>query len=498
MTPLPPSPPEDIMRAFIAGLARAQGDTLGARAAFRETMALLLRLRTSQALLGPADAASLKRFREESAQAMLPLADRISFLVNQALILAEDCGDGGWLDLCERRTEIQFLMDDYAGTPIPGLIDRNDLAELDETMPDAGDRWGPLEAHEIPRGIPASHWWWWYPDAPQDTQNPAGDSFAPVAGDGDAPDAASSAARGTLVLDPQQAFAGLSNTLAAQGWQVVTASQQPIVPGEPEHALFERAAQHLGYSFNPVCRLRLIEVPLDLDDATVASLPVQNVEDVLPWFSSQDERTQLRGVLAAAYLPHPLMHAALEPLHQHPRASIANAAKQSSTAIEAVLRSDDLARSTALAAIEILKQELTPLIHALASDVDGKLSAALQPQESDYARAFHPQIADAARQAYEALWANPPRVSSMPSGSQLKLNVAPAGMLAEDNELSRHFPGGYRAIAPFLNSRCVWVAWKLIAPGKSAGMAYDGLVWLDDHWVWFPKPYRVLADLIKS
>jgi hypothetical protein len=24
--------------------------------------------------------------------------------------------------------------------------------------------------------------------------------------------------------------------------------------------------------------------------------------------------------------------------------------------------------------------------------------------------------------------------------------------------------------------------------------AYDGLVWCDDHWAFFPKPYRVLTS----
>jgi hypothetical protein len=70
--------------------------------------------------------------------------------------------------------------------------------------------------------------------------------------------------------------------------------------------------------------------------------------------------------------------------------------------------------------------------------------------------------------------------------------IAPAGMLASDNELSRRFPGGYRRIARLLQPHRVWVSWKYLRPGADAGMAYDGLVWLDDHWAWFPKPYRAL------
>lgn len=299
-----------------------------------------------------------------------------------------------------------------------------------------------------------------------------------------------------LVLAPDRTFDALAKALSAAGWQSLPQTSAPIIPGEPEHALFERDTTHLAYSFNPVCRLRLLEVPLDLDHETIALLPVQSAEDVKTWLMSADERTQLRGILAAAHLPHEELLAGVEQLTAHPRSSIAQAAQQSAEKIRKALKGDDEARATARAATQMLEGQLTPLIHALAADADGSLTAALRPHEDDYARAFVAEIADAACAAYEALWSDPPRVSSTPSGSKLKLSISPAGMLVEDNELSRGFPGGYRSIAPLLDPHRVWVAWKLIPPGKDAGMSYDGLVWLDDHWAWFPKPYRVLANLV--
>ncbi len=300
----------------------------------------------------------------------------------------------------------------------------------------------------------------------------------------------------TLVLAPDYGFDRLTRTLTDAGWRCFPQTSAPIIAGEPEHALFERQELRIAYSFNPVCRLRLLEVPLDLDDATVALLAIQDVQDVKAWLGSTDERTQLRGIFAAAHLPHPELLAGVLRLQSHPRTSIANAAKKSSESIQATLQSDNQARATALAAIEALKVELSPLIHALAGERGTEMVNALRPQAADYARAFHPKVAEVARATYEALWANPPRVSSTPAGSQLQINLAPAGMLAEDNELSRKFPSGYRAIALLLVPRRVWVAWKFIAPGKSAGIAYDGLVWLDDHWAWFPKPYHALAALV--
>jgi hypothetical protein len=68
-------------------------------------------------------------------------------------------------------------------------------------------------------------------------------------------------------------------------------------------------------------------------------------------------------------------------------------------------------------------------------------------------------------------------------------------MLREDNELSRQFPQGYRAIAHWLNPNRVWIAWKYIKTGQSSGQAFNGLVWVDDHWAWFPKPFRALGSV---
>ena len=51
---------------------------------------------------------------------------------------------------------------------------------------------------------------------------------------------------------------------------------------------------------------------------------------------------------------------------------------------------------------------------------------------------------------------------------------------------------------PLLDPHRVWARWKFVRPGEPSGMAYDGLVWVDDHWAWFPKPYRVLAHLVPA
>lgn len=302
-----------------------------------------------------------------------------------------------------------------------------------------------------------------------------------------------------LVLSPDYDFAALGEHLWHVGWRLADSAATPIVPGEPEHAVFERATERLFYTFNPVCQLRVLEIPENLDATTRAVLPAVDSTEVESWLTSADERTLLRGVLAVRLLKDVRLIDYVEALRNHPRAAIAKAADRASEELRAAGPSDPTrgdARAQALAAIEVLKAQVTPLLEALARDRSGAALEAVKPRAEDYAKAFIGEAAEKAREAYAAIWEPTPDMR-YPDAAQtvLDCDIAPAGMLAYDNELSYRFPGGYRSIAHLLDPHRVWVRWKFTRPGESAGMAYDGLVWLDDHWAWFPKPYRALAHL---
>ncbi|HEU0036415.1 MAG TPA: hypothetical protein VFQ53_37640 [Kofleriaceae bacterium] len=121
--------------------------------------------------------------------------------------------------------------------------------------------------------------------------------------------------------------------------------------------------------------------------------------------------------------------------------------------------------------------------------------AALRPRDADYDAVFVGEAAARARAGYASLWANPPKSLGKRGQTTVHAFASEADALGHDNEFSREFPGGYRKIASQLSPHKVWLTFKLVEPGASSGMSYDGLVWLaDDHWAWFPKPWRVLAD----
>ena len=160
---------------------------------------------------------------------------------------------------------------------------------------------------------------------------------------------------------------------------------------------------------------------------------------------------------------------------------------------------DAQAREQALLAATAVGELARPLLTALATDVTGAVREGLRPRAEDYAKVFLPAAVDRARAWFERLWADGLEMD-LPSGSQRQVlvYVAPAGMLAEYNEVSRLFPGAYRGLAPLLNPHRAWVAWKYVCPGERSGLAYDGLVWCDDHWSWFPKPYRAFKEVIRD
>ena len=156
------------------------------------------------------------------------------------------------------------------------------------------------------------------------------------------------------------------------------------------------------------------------------------------------------------------------------------------------------AREQVLSLVEALTPLVLPVLQAIALDADGTVRE-LVPREEDYDLAFTGSAAAAAREYYLEWW---PRqleegmATSVDPDWRLDTHLAPAGLLGSDNALSRPFPSGYRKIAPWLNPHRVWVCWHYLPPDAAAGIAMNGLVWLDDHWAWFPKPYR-LADVLR-
>ncbi len=116
----------------------------------------------------------------------------------------------------------------------------------------------------------------------------------------------------------------------------------------------------------------------------------------------------------------------------------------------------------------------------------------LCPKLEDYEQVFQPNAVQSARLGYELIWSESPFPEPKPGQEQVLVYSAWAEELGRESERSQFFPGGYQRIAHNLLPQRFWLAWKYVKRGEHSGMAYDGLVWLEGRFAWFPKPWRVL------
>jgi hypothetical protein len=121
------------------------------------------------------------------------------------------------------------------------------------------------------------------------------------------------------------------------------------------------------------------------------------------------------------------------------------------------------------------------------------LSMTLQPSHEDYLRVFDPEFAAKAEAVYAPPWeAGQMVVTFKPEQAQLLLWGATVEELrAWTGDAARFFPGGYRDVASRFRPGSTVYAFKFVRPGETAGMSYDGLVFVNGAWRLFPKPFRI-------
>ena len=137
-----------------------------------------------------------------------------------------------------------------------------------------------------------------------------------------------------------------------------------------------------------------------------------------------------------------------------------------------------------------------PLLEALVDPArSADTIASLAPRPGDAAKAFLGTDAELAAvdDRYAGLWAgDPPRVRAPSAQVTLRIIVATGGMLLPDAPMAKVFPPTWARVAERLRPERAWIAWAYEPVAGGRGTDYDGLVWLDDRWVWFPAPWRVL------
>ena len=123
------------------------------------------------------------------------------------------------------------------------------------------------------------------------------------------------------------------------------------------------------------------------------------------------------------------------------------------------------------------------------------MALALKPSTADYRAVFVDEVAAKAESNYEKLWSDPKAaITASPANTELKLSKATTDELQKwTSNAEAEFPGAYKRVADRFKLGLTVYRWKYVKPGEQLGMAYDGLVHVNGHWAWFPKPWRFLA-----
>jgi len=105
---------------------------------------------------------------------------------------------------------------------------------------------------------------------------------------------------GRVVLEPALPFAAIQAAFREGGWRGgPTTLTAPLLPGEPELAVWRKDGTVVQYEYNPVVGLRVLEVAGDALPPQLTALSPDAIRQAL---NSPDETTQLFGVLASTEL----------------------------------------------------------------------------------------------------------------------------------------------------------------------------------------------------
>jgi hypothetical protein len=122
------------------------------------------------------------------------------------------------------------------------------------------------------------------------------------------------------------------------------------------------------------------------------------------------------------------------------------------------------------------------------------LSKPLQPTTADYATVFEAQTAAKAQAVYDPAWkAGQLVVKPNPGQTEVLLEGIPtAEIRAWTPKAANILPGGWAKLKGEIKEGLTMYRFKFVEPGKTTGMAYDGLVHVNGQWRIFPKAWRAL------
>ncbi|HEX8493766.1 MAG TPA: hypothetical protein VF658_13060 [Pyrinomonadaceae bacterium] len=120
------------------------------------------------------------------------------------------------------------------------------------------------------------------------------------------------------------------------------------------------------------------------------------------------------------------------------------------------------------------------------------LTRQLKPTKEDYRAIFATEeMAAKAESTYAEVWNSPDAViKPKPGQTSYKVTSVSTDNIKNGVGLDA-FPGGYKDAGALFKPGLDLYKFDFLAPGEERGMAYDALVYVNGHWRFIPKPWRL-------
>ena len=120
------------------------------------------------------------------------------------------------------------------------------------------------------------------------------------------------------------------------------------------------------------------------------------------------------------------------------------------------------------------------------------LTGSLLPKPEDVRAVYRDPLASKMIETYAAALKPGVKFGPKPEHDDLYMVYTTTGKLAAGDPVLDEFPGGYKQIVQYFKADVPIVRFKFVKKGETLGLAFDGLVYVNDHWVILPKPWRSL------
>lgn len=120
------------------------------------------------------------------------------------------------------------------------------------------------------------------------------------------------------------------------------------------------------------------------------------------------------------------------------------------------------------------------------------LTTELIPGESDIRAVYKGTVADRLIDLYGQIFVPGIAIGPRPGQERLLVTYTSTGALKAGEPVLDDFPGGYVQAAPHFLVDVPIVRFSFVPADRDLGLAFDGLIFVNGHWVLMPKPWRVL------